>query len=136
MKSVSMFFVFLLALCSVQAQNSVLGKWKRVSSIVINADGSKTDLQADMVKAYPCVVNMVYEFVAGGTITADVSGCNAEFRKMMERTHAKMLWIQKGNKITTSTKDGSIPASESTLSFSGNTMTWTSASLIIVYRRV
>jgi hypothetical protein len=136
MKSFSFITLFFLLTTAVFSQNSFIGKWKRISNFVINANGTKTDIQADMVKYKPCIANIVYEFIAGGKTLTNAAACDAAFKKMIEKTEAQTTWVQKGNKVTTSTKDGSIPATECTISFMGNTMTWTAAKTIIVYQRL
>jgi Lipocalin-like domain len=119
--------LFLLAgLVSQQADaQTIVGKWKRTSLVMVNASGVKEDVDKMMRQAMPCMKDITYTFMPNGTLITDANTCPATQRKLIESMNAKSRWALTGNKITASVTDKSVPPSVHTVSFSGNSMTWT-----------
>ena len=136
MKQLAIFVVIFLAAITSNAQSSIVGKWKRTSYVLVNKDGTKTDMTSDMAKYMPCSTTMVYEFLEGGKTSTQANDCNEVMKKMIQKTDAITKWAKNDNKIITSTTDGSVPTTESTVTFSGNTMTWESSMVILVYEKI
>jgi hypothetical protein len=75
-----LFTTFLLALALAPATGlraqGLAGTWKRTSSILINADGSKQDMQAMLLKYQPCQAGVKHVFTATGDYyTVSPKGC-------------------------------------------------------------
>jgi hypothetical protein len=120
-----LFLCFLLLLLTNRANGqSVVGRWKRLSTTLVNTNGKSEDIDKMMRQAMPCAANIVYTFVANGTMAVDAGACDASTRKMMESMSDKSRWSQSGNKVMATMADKSIPPSTHEVSFSGNTMTW------------
>ena len=116
-------FILLIATNASHAQSPV-GKWKRISSITENANGTKTDMQKSLHEAMPCTANTAYSFLAGGKMTSTADGCPASFKKTMEQYNDKSKWAAAGNKITVSIADNTLPPAAYIISYKGNYMTW------------
>lgn len=104
---------------SLSAQN-IVGSWKRTASILENTDGSRTDLQKNMLQAFPCAADIKYVFETGGRHYMILpKGCEA-----IPNSDAK--WSQNGSILTTSQKVGNQTITSTfEINVSGNTMTMT-----------
>lgn len=104
---------------SLSAQN-IVGSWKRTASIIENTNGTRTDLQKNMLQAFPCAADIKYVFETGGRHYMILpKGCEA-----IPNSDAK--WSQNGSTLTTSQKVGNQTITSTyEISVSGNTMTMT-----------
>jgi hypothetical protein len=127
---------------------SIVGAWKRTSTILEYADGKKEDLQKNVQKGLPCTAGTKYFFNADGThYTQSPAGC-----EMVDKM-SRATWKQTGSTLTVVTaSDIKLKTGGTTyiLSFSGNMVTmvhvYTEAEnkvtstktkkLIIVYQKI
>lgn len=100
---------------------SIEGTWKRVSTILEFANGTKEDLGKTLQTRLPCSVSTQYIFKKDGThITQSPKGCEV-LDKM-----SKSTWKQNGNTLTMVTAtDQKLKTNGTsfTITFSGNTVT-------------
>jgi hypothetical protein len=100
---------------------TIVGTWKRTSTILEYPDGKKEDLQKNMQSGLPCTAGTKYIFKTDGThYTQSPAGC-----EMIDKM-SKATWKQNGNTLTVATaSDNKIKTGVTTytLSFSGNTVT-------------
>ena len=122
MKKIMITVGCLLLLCIWAGAQGIVGKWKRVSLITVNAAGARSDAMPELIASMPCTANIVYIFLPGGAMSSDASGCAAGFRKTVEKANASSKWSMKGNVVNVSMPG--FPAHDEKVSFSGNTMTW------------
>jgi hypothetical protein len=121
-----LFTTFLLALALAPATGlraqGLAGTWKRTSSILINADGSKQDMQAMLLKYQPCQAGVKHVFTATGDYyTVSPKGCG------IGDEASRATWKVSGNNLVmVPKKDLGIPFVGSyALTFSGNTVSMT-----------
>ena len=122
MKSLHAKYLFALLIVitvssSLSAQN-IMGTWKRTASIIENTNGTRTDLQKNMLQAFPCAADIKYVFETGGRHYMILpKGCEA-----IPNSDAK--WSQNGAILTTTQKVGNQTITSTyEISVSGNTMT-------------
>ena len=122
MKSLHAKYLFALLIVitvssSLSAQN-IMGTWKRTASIIENTNGTRTDLQKNMLQAFPCAADIKYVFETGGRHYMILpKGCEA-----IPNSDAK--WSQNGSTLTTTQKVGNQTITSTyEISVSGNTMT-------------
>jgi hypothetical protein len=100
---------------------SIVGSWKCLSNVLVNADGSKQDLWKNITEAFACAADMQYVFDANGTHYIKADKKCAVIAKMGNAT-----WSQSGKIITlTSTADKKATATTYTPAFTGNILTLT-----------
>jgi len=145
--------LFVLMLCFAAAScsaESPAGSWKRINSIVVDSNGTKSDQQPSLVKAVPCAANIVYEFQSSGGMRTHADGCPDYIKKASKKSDAVGNWKLKGNKVIVGTTDNALPPAIYSVSYEGNKMTWAfsyaenpntpnpfkAKSTIIVYQRV
>lgn len=133
MKKVLALTIACFATAAIYAQSPV-GKWKKISATTIY-NGQKMEMHDALLKVRPCAANTVYEFTADGKSTLTVNGCDESYKKIQERMWAKTRWKIEGDKITTSVTDFAL-GNTYTISFSGNTMTWTDENGTTVYKKL
>lgn len=140
-------FFFGAASCSAQ---SPIGSWKRISSIVVDANGTKSDLHKSMVSTIPCTATIVYRFLPDGKMQTITEGCPDVVKTAASAADAISRYKVSGNKMTVTTTNNELPPATSVLSFQGNTMTQTfhfsenpktpnstkAKSVIVVFQRV
>lgn len=69
MKSKILFLSFLSSLMFQKGvSQSIIGTWKRTSSVIFNADGSQKDMQKLLNKALPCTAEVKYVFESDGKL--------------------------------------------------------------------
>ncbi len=118
-KSSLIICLFFLVACT-HAQ-SIVGSWKCLSNVLVNADGSKQDLWKNITSAFACAADMQYVFDANGTHYIKADKKCAIIAKMGNAT-----WSQSGKIITlTSTADKKATATTYTPVFAGNILTLT-----------
>ena len=104
---------------------SIVGKWKRVSLIVVDKDGKSTDAQPMMEKAMPCTAKILYEFTSGGLQKTIISNDCKTQMAAMAALFVDVPYVFKGNKLTIKTIDSkSMPDAIYDLKVIGGTMTW------------
>jgi hypothetical protein len=120
MKKVSLLLVAIMVAHAMQAQ-TIVGKWKCLSNVLVNADGTKQDLWKNITEAFACATDMQYVFDANGThyIKADKK-CTI-IAKM-----GNAAWSISGKIITlTSTSDKQATSTTYVPVFAGNILTLT-----------
>lgn len=110
--------LFFLAACT-HAQ-SIVGSWKCLSNVLVNADGSMQDMNLTIFKEYPCAANMQYIFDANGTHYVKAT---KDCQMIAAMSNAR--WSASGNTIIVTTKAPIILATTYTLSYIGNTVVFT-----------
>jgi Lipocalin-like domain len=120
MKKSSLIISFFFLVASTHAQ-SIVGSWKCLSNVLVNADGSKQDLWKNITNAFACATDMQYVFDANGTHYIKADKKCAIIAKMGNAT-----WSQSGKVITlTSTADKKATATTYIPVLAGNTLTLT-----------
>lgn len=127
------------------AAQRITGTWKRTGNMLVNADGSKNDLQKTIVQSMPCSAGVKYIFEEGGKhYTQSPKGC-----EMIDEI-STATWTQTGNTLSIHSNTENEIGTIYTLSFSGNTVVFThvyseaeksrlhikTAKIIITYQRV
>ena len=96
---------------------SVVGTWKRISSVLDHTDGKTNDLQKTMLSSMPCLADVKYVFESNGKHTMILSkGCEGipSTVATWKITGDTFSIVQKlGNEVINTTYD---------LSFAGNIM--------------
>lgn len=142
-------FALLLSNATMAAQSPV-GTWKRLSSIVEDASGTKSDLQKQLYKAMPCSKDMTYSFLAGGKMKTTAKTCPESMQKVTSAGDVGGSWKTSGNRVIITTTTGALPPASYVVSYQANTMTWAfnysenpktpnptkAKSLTIIYQRV
>jgi hypothetical protein len=97
---------------------SIIGTWKRTSTVLEHTDGKTDDLQKTMLSSMPCLADVKYVFESNGKHTMILSkGCEG-----LPSTDA--TWKMAGNTFTIAQKVGKeIISTTYDLSFAGNIMT-------------
>lgn len=116
-----LFMLLCLGSVSCSAQSPV-GSWKRISMIVVDSNGTKTDEHQSLSKEMPCSVNITYDFLSDGKIRTNASGCPEFMQKAAKKTDMTSRWKVSGDKIIVSSTDNSLPPFVSVVSYKGNTM--------------
>lgn len=146
MKHTMMFFTLLLSLFFFTAPaQRITGTWKRTGNLLVNADGSNTDLHTSMIKSMPCAAETRYTFEESGKhYTQSPKGC-----EMIDKI-STATWSQTGNTLNIYSNTARDIGTVYTLSFSGNRVVFThvytdaekaklhikTAKIIITYQRV
>jgi Lipocalin-like domain len=97
---------------------SVVGSWKRTSSILEYKNGKLDDLQKMMLNVYPCMSNIQYIFDKNGKHYLVLpAGCE-------KIPNEEATWKMVGNEFYISQKvEGKDESTQYNLSFEGNTLT-------------
>ncbi len=110
---------------AIQAQD-IVGRWKTISNIVENMDGSTRDLRVTQLKLWPCTADIETVFEAGGKqYTKSDKKCGGiDYDKLGNAT-----WKMNGNTISI-TADAAMAnplgnMSTYTVAVAGNTATFT-----------
>ncbi len=150
MKTISLVLLtFLFGAASCAAQ-SPAGSWKRINSIVVDANGTKSDIHKMMASSIPCTATMVYRFLPDGKMQTIAEGCPDVVKTTAKAADAISRWKVSGNKMTVTTTNNELPPAAWVLSYQGNTMTQSfhfsenpktpnpmkSKSVIVVFQRV
>ena len=115
MKKISLLAMFTMFACAMQAQ-SIVGKWKCLSNVIVNADGTKQDLWKNITSAFACATDMQYVFEANGKHYIKADAACATIAKIGSAT-----WSQSGKIITlTSTADKQATSTTYVPEFAGN----------------
>lgn len=140
-----LFLTFLIVFGHPAAAQRITGSWKRTGNMLVNADGSKNDLQKTIVQSMPCSAGVKYIFEEGGKhYTKSPKGC-----EMIDEI-STATWTQTGNTLSIHSNAENDIGTVYTLSFSGNTVVFThvyseaeksrlhikTAKIIITYQRV
>jgi uncharacterized membrane protein len=100
---------------------SIVGSWKCLSNVLVNADGSKQDLWKNITAAFACATDMQYVFEANGKHYIKADKKCAIIAKM-----GNADWSISGKIITlTSTSDKQATSTTYVPAFTGNTLTLT-----------
>lgn len=126
MKTSQAFFILLLALIGHHSfSQSLVGTWKRVSTVLVDKDNVATDLQKMMAKSIPCSVNITYTFEASGLQKTNIPEDCKKRLASMAAMYADSKYELNGSTLKVfSTKKELFPDAVYKLSFQGNTMTW------------
>jgi Domain of unknown function (DUF5004) len=121
MKKSSLFIIlFFVVIPSIPAQ-SIVGSWKCLSNVLVNADGTKQDLWKNITEAFACAADMQYVFDANGTHYIKADAACANIAKIGTAT-----WKVKDKIITLTTKDTKNTISTTyMLGFAGKVLTLT-----------
>jgi hypothetical protein len=120
MKKNSLIIGFFFLVAAAHAQ-SIVGSWKCLSNVLVNADGTKQDLWKNITEAFACATDMQYVFDANGKHYIKAEKKCAIIAKMGNAT-----WVQSGKIITlTSTTDKIATSTTYTPVFTGNILTLT-----------
>jgi hypothetical protein len=119
MKKSSLIISFFFLITATDAQ-SIVGSWKCLSNVLVNADGTKQDLWKNITEAFACATDMQYVFDANGTHYVKASkDCQ------MITTMSNATWSISENTITVTTKVPIVLATTYTLSYIGNSVIFT-----------
>ncbi len=124
MQKIIFITLFIVSTLGAKAQSPV-GSWLRVAMIEEKANGKKVDINTELTNAMPCTKNIVYSFLANGTMAAKVTGCALGIKKSIENATKTARWVKVGNKIKVFMTDNSVPPTLNTVVYSGNKMSWT-----------
>jgi hypothetical protein len=118
MKKSSLIISLFFLLFQADAQ-SIVGSWKCLSNVLVNADGSKQDIWKNITEAFACATDMQYVFDASGKHYIKADKKCAIIAKMGNAT-----WSQSGKMITlTSTADKQATSTTYVPVFAGNILT-------------
>ncbi|MGH8556629.1 MAG: lipocalin family protein [Methylococcales bacterium] len=124
MKMSAFFTTLLLFSGTSMAAQSPVGTWIRVSSIIEDTSGTKTDLQESLAMAMPCIASMTYSFLPDGKVNTTTDACPEAMKKASQAADAVSRWKASGNKIVVTTSNGSLPPATYVVTYQANTMTW------------
>ncbi len=111
MKKIILLVVAIMVVCAIQAQ-SIVGSWKCISNVLVNADGSKQDLWKTIVKSFACAADMKYVFDANGRhYVKAAKDCEAI------AAISNAAWSVSGSTITLTTQLPTVTTTTYTLSF-------------------
>jgi Lipocalin-like domain len=120
MKKVSLLVAAIVVACTMQAQ-TIVGSWKCLSNVLVNADGTKQDLWKNITAAFACAADMQYVFEANGKHYIKADKKCAIIAKM-----GNADWSISGKIITlTSTSDKQATSTTYVTVFTGNILTLT-----------
>jgi hypothetical protein len=120
MKKISLLVMVIMIAYATHAQ-SIVGSWKCLSNLLVNADGTKQDLWENITEAFACATDMQYVFDANGKHYIKADKKCAIIAKMGSAT-----WSQSGKIITlTSTADKQATSTTYVPEFAGNILTLT-----------
>jgi hypothetical protein len=120
MKKISLLVLAIMVAHAMQAQ-TIVGNWKCLSNVIVNANGTKQDLWKNITEAFACATNMQYVFDANGKHYIKADKKCAIIAKMGNAT-----WSQTGKIITlTSTADKQATSTTYVPVFAGNMLTLT-----------
>jgi uncharacterized membrane protein len=120
MKKVSLLLVAIMVSYAMQAQ-TIVGSWKCLGNVLVNADGTKQDLWKNITGALACAADMQYVFDANGKHYIKADKKCAIIAKM-----GNADWSQSGKIITlTSTSDKQATSTTYVPIFTGNILTLT-----------
>lgn len=104
---------------------TLVGTWKRVSTVLVDKNNVSNDLQKMMAKSLPCSVKLTYTFEASGIQKTNIP---ADCKKIMESTasmYADTKFEFNGKTLLVlSPKKELFPDAAYQVSFQGNRMTW------------
>ncbi len=120
MKKISLLVMVIMIAYATHAQ-SIVGSWKCLSNVLVNADGTKQDLWKNITEAFACSTDMQYVFDANGKHYIKADKKCAIIAKMCNAS-----WSQTGKIITlTSTADKEATSTTYEPEFAGNILTLT-----------
>ncbi len=120
MKKSSLIIGFFFLVATADAQ-SIVGSWKCLSNVLVNANGTKQDLWKNITEALACATDMQYVFDANGKHYINADKKCAIIAKMGSAT-----WSLRGKIITlTSTADKEATSTTYVPEFAGNILTLT-----------
>jgi len=123
--SAILFLAFLFFQPSNAFAQSLIGKWKRTSVIVVNKEGRSTELQAMVEKNLPCSAGIRYEFTSNGMQKTIIPADCQKTMSAMANLFADTPYKLSGNKITIKTVDEKlVPDAVYTYQIKGDAMTW------------
>jgi hypothetical protein len=105
MKKVFLFALLSVRFCTAIQAQDIVGRWKTISNIVENTDGSSKDLRLMQLKRWPCMADIETVFEAGGKqYTKSEKKCGmVDYNKL-----GNAVWKMTGNTISI-TADASMP---------------------------
>jgi hypothetical protein len=105
MKKVFLFILLTMQFFTVIQAQDIVGRWRTVSNIVENTDGSSKDLRLMQLKLWPCMADIETVFEAGGRqYTKSEKKCGkVDYNKLGNAT-----WKMNGNTISI-TADAAMP---------------------------
>lgn len=65
-KKILVLLFMLSSFSTILTAQSIVGIWKTINNIVVNTDGTKTDITAMQIKHWPCMADLQTIFDAGG----------------------------------------------------------------------
>ncbi len=120
-----LFLAFLFFQPSNTFAQSLIGKWKRTSVIVVNKEGKSTEVQAAVEKNIPCSAGIRYEFTPGGMQKTIIPADCQKTMSAMANLFADTPYKLNGNKITIKTVDEKlVPDAMYTYQIKGDAMIW------------
>ena len=126
MKIKALFFA-LLIVCLAQSSysQSLVGTWKRVSTVLVGKDNVSNDLQKMMTKSIPCTVNITYTFETSGLQKTNIpEDCKKKLASMAAMYVDTKYELNGSNLKVFSSQKKLFPDAVYKLSFHGNKMTW------------
>ncbi len=121
----AMLFLCWAALPASGDGQSIVGKWKRTSAILTEADGTVTDMQPMVEEQMPCVASIVYEFTAAGVQKTIIPDNCLTAMKPVAKLYADAQYVLAGNKLTVKAPAmPDFPPSVYLIKIQGDTMTW------------
>jgi hypothetical protein len=127
MKAKLLICTFLIAYLNHTAlAQSIVGTWKRTSTVLVDKDNVSTDLQQMMTERMPCASRVTYTFLASGLQKTSIPKDCEKAMAAMAAMYADAKYELKGNKLKVfSPQKELFPDAVYDVSFQGNTMTWT-----------
>lgn len=126
MKIRALFFALVIVFIAHSGfSQSLVGTWKRVSTVLIDKDNIATDLQKMMAKSIPCSVNITYTFEASGLQKTNIPEDCKKRLASIAAMYADAKYELNGSMLKVfSSKKELFPDAVYKLSFQGNKMTW------------
>lgn len=104
---------------------SLVGTWKRVSTVLVDKNNVSNDLQKMMAKSLPCSVKLTYTFEASGIQKTNIPADCKKIMESAESMYADTKFEFNGKTLLVfSPKKELFPDATYQVTFQGNRMTW------------
>jgi hypothetical protein len=123
------FFCFMLV-GILQAQQSIVGRWKQTEFCVIDKTTKKKESKPEYFS--PC---LILDISSTGVYKMDSKDCNANLKKTFKPSSGSK-WAQTGTKVTFTDGGKGIPPASCIVSLSSNKMTLEYPQSISVYQKL
>jgi hypothetical protein len=130
MKSAILVLFCFMLVGVLQAQQSIVGRWKQTEFYVIDKTTKKKESKPEYF--IPC---LILDVSSTGIYKMDSKDCNANFKKTYKPSSGSK-WAQMGKTITFTDGAKGIPPASCTVSFVGNKMTLEYPQSISVYQKL